>query len=96
VTAAYAGQAQTLARVLRFLITERDAAQKALTPVFEHHPDAHIFASLPGTGKFLAPALLSQFRDCRARFPTAAVAQAVAGTSPVTIPSGKKRRVRSR
>jgi transposase len=96
VAAAYAGQAQTLARVLRFLVAERDAAQKELTRTFEQHPDAHIFASLPGAGKFLAPALLSKFRDCRARFPTAAVAQAIAGTSPVTIQSGKKRRVQFR
>lgn len=96
VAAAYAGQAQTLARVLRFLVAERDAAQKELTHTFEQHPDAHIFASLPGAGKFLAPALLSKFRDCRARFPTAAVAQAIAGTSPVTIQSGKKRRVQFR
>jgi len=84
VAAAYAGQAQTLARVLHFLVAERDAAQKELTRTFEQHPDAHIFASLPGAGKF---------RDCRARFPTAAVAQAIAGTSPVTNQSGDKRRV---
>ena len=93
VAAAYAGQAQTLARVLHFLVAERDAAQKELTRTFKQHPDAHIFASLPGAGKFLAPALLSKFRDCRARFPTAAVAQAIAGTSPVTKQSGDKRRV---
>lgn len=92
VAAAYAGQAQALTRVIRTLITERDAAQKELTRVFEQHPDAHIFASLPGAGKFLAPALLSKFRDCRARFPTPAVAQAIAGTCPVTIESGKNKR----
>ena len=96
VATAYAGQAQTLARILHALVIERDAAQKELTRVFEQHPDAHIFASLPGAGKFLAPALLSKFRDCRARFPIAAVAQAIAGTSPVTIQSSKKRRVRFR
>jgi len=93
VAAAYAGQAQTLARVLGFLAAERDATQKELTHSFEQHPDGHIFASLPGAGQFLAPALLAKFRDCRARFPTAAVAQAIAGTSPVTSQSGKKRRV---
>ena len=96
VAAAYAGQAQTLARVLHTLVIERDAAQRELTRTFAQHPDAHIFASLPGAGEFLAPGLLSKFRDCRARFPTAAVAQAIAGTSPVTIQSGKKRRVQFR
>ena len=96
VATAYAGQAQTLARILDTLVTERNAAQKALTRSFEQHPDAHIFASLPGAGELLAPALLSKFRDSRARFPTPAVAQAIAGTSPVTIQSGKKRHVRFR
>jgi hypothetical protein len=35
------------------LVTERNAAQKALTQSFEQHPDAHIYASLPGAGEFL-------------------------------------------
>jgi transposase len=93
---AYAPQAQSLARVLLYLVRERDAAQRALTQAFEQHPDTFIFASLPGAGEFLAPALLSKFRDCRARFPVAAVAQAIAGTSPVTKQSGKKRRIKFR
>ena len=96
VAAAYASQAQASARVTYTLVKERNQAQALLTQSFEQHPDQHIFASLPGTGEFLAPALLSKFRDCRARFPHAAVAQAIAGTSPVTIESGQKRRVKFR
>jgi len=91
IAAAYAGQAQTLARILLFLVAERKEVQKSLSVAFHQHPDAFIFASLPGAGPFLAPALLSKFRDNRARFPTPAVAQAIAGTSPVTIRSGKRR-----
>ena len=96
VAQAYAGQAQVLARTLRFLVAERYQAEQALTRCFQQHPDAHVFASLPGAGDLLAPALLSKFRDCRRRFPTPAVARAIAGTSPVTIQSGKKRRVQFR
>ena len=96
VAAAYASQAQALARILLVLVKERNLAQKTLSRSFEQHPDAHIYASLPGAGEFLAPALLSKFRDCRTRLPKAAVAQAIAGTSPVTMESGKKRRVRFR
>jgi transposase len=96
IAGAYAGQAQTLARVLHSLILERDMAQRALSQAFEQHPDAYIYASLPGAGKLLAPALLSKFRDHRARFPSPAVAQAVAGTCPVTCQSGKRRRVQFR
>jgi transposase len=96
VAAAYACHAQALARVTHILVKERNQAQQRLTQAFEQHPDYHIFYSLPGAGEFLAPALLSKFGDCRARFPTAAVAQAIAGTSPVTVQSGKKRRVQFR
>jgi transposase len=92
VAAAYASQAQALSRVVYTLVTERNAAQKALTQSFEQHPDAHIYASLPGAGEFLAPAILSKFRDHRGRFPSSSVAQAVAGTCPVTIRSGKRKR----
>ena len=90
---AYAQQAQCLARLLHFLVQERKAAEKALSRVFQQHPDAFIYASLPGAGAFLQPALLSKFRDCRARLPSANVAQAIAGTCPVTEASGKSKRV---
>lgn len=96
VAAAYASQAQSLARVLYFLVEEREQSKKMVAHTFEQHPDAHIFRSLPGAGDFLAPALLSKFGDCRARFPDAAVAQAIAGTSPVTVQSGKRRTVQFR
>jgi transposase len=90
---AYAQQAQSLARVLHFMLQERKAAEKALSQVFQQHPDAFIYASLPGAGEFLQPALLSKFRDSRARFPSASVAQAIAGTCPVTKASGKYKHV---
>jgi transposase len=96
VASAYASQAQALARVTLGLVKEYDQAQKGLNQAFEQHPDHHIFESLPGAGEFLAPALLSKFGDCRARFPSSAVAQAIAGTSPVTIQSGKRQRVKFR
>jgi len=92
IAVSYVDQARSLARVVHSLVLEKIAAQKALTGTFEQHPDAFIFTSLPGAGEFLAPALLSKFRDHRGRFPTAAVAQAVAGTCPVTIESGKRKK----
>jgi transposase len=61
-----------------------------LSALFAQHPDADIFASLPGAGALLAPALLAKFGDQRQRFPTAAVVQARAGTCPITEQSGKK------
>jgi transposase len=96
VAEAYASQAQGFARVIGFLVKEYHKVEKQLAQSFQQHPDQRIFASLPGAGKLLAPALLSKFGDCRARFPTAGVAQAIAGTCPVTIKSGKRRRVEFR
>lgn len=89
---AYAPQAQSLARILGYLVREHKVAQQTLTEAFEQHADAFIYASLPGAGEFLAPALLSKFRDCRARFPSSDVVQAVAGTCPVTKQSGNRRK----
>jgi len=64
--------------------------------LFEQHPDHFIFASLPGAGQLLAPALLTKFGDDRQRFPTPASLQALAGTCPVTDASGKRRVVKFR
>ena len=59
-----------------------------ITRLFLTHPDSGIFASLPGTGTRLAPRLLAEWGDERARYRDAASLQALAGTSPVTFQSG--------
>lgn len=89
-------EAQSLAGMLLETISAKKQMLKELQQLFKQHPDQGIFASLPGTGAFLQPALLSKFGDDRTRFPTAARVQALAGTSPVTISSGKRRRVQFR
>jgi transposase len=62
---------------------------KEITHLFLTHPDAAIFASLPGAGKRLAPRLLAEWGDDRSRYQDAASVQALAGTSPVAFQSGK-------
>jgi transposase len=89
-------EAQSLARMLLEMISAKKKMLKELGHLFNQHPDHEVYASLPGTGAFLQPALLSKFGDDRARFPTADCVQALAGTSPVTISSGKRRRVQFR
>ena len=89
-------EAQSLAGMLLEMMAAKKQMLKELQQLFNQHPDHDIYASLPGTGAFLQPALLSKFGDDRARFPTAARVQALAGTSPVTISSGKRRRVQFR
>jgi transposase len=90
---AYQGQVRALAQVLLPQVRGRTQAIVRLGQLFEQHPDAFIFNSLPGTGLLLAPALLAKFGDDRDRFPTSVDVQALAGTCPVTERSGKRRLV---
>jgi transposase len=92
----YQDEAMHLARLLLTIVREHSAAERALTKLFQQHPDYAVFHSLPGAGDFLAPALLTKFGDDRQRFPTPGSVQALAGTCPVTDASGKKKIIRYR
>lgn len=92
----YQHEAVYLAGSLHQLIGSKNQTLQQLTALFKQHPDQAIFASLPGAGDLLAPALLSKFGDDRARFPTPASLQALAGTCPVTDKSGKRRVIKFR
>jgi transposase len=87
---AYTPNTQQLAHLTKELVVQRSATEKRILRLFAQHPDGPIFASLPGVGDKLAPALLAKFGDDRTRFPTPASLQAVAGTCPVTKRSGKR------
>ena len=92
----YQDEAVILAGVLLQIVRAKQQTLADLEVLFEQHPDREIFASLPGLGSFLAPALLAKFGDDRSRFPTAASVQALAGTCPVTDQSGKRRSIKFR
>jgi transposase len=92
----FQGEAVQLATLLLGLVQTKTTVLKELRHLFEQHPDAPIFGSLPGAGELLAPALLAKFGDDRARFPSPASVQALAGTCPVTDASGKKRVIKFR
>jgi transposase len=89
-------EAVQLASLLRNQVQAKCAAIRRLQELFWQHPDAAIFASLPGAGDLLAPALLAKFGDDRERHPSAASIQALAGTCPVTVSSGKRHIIRFR
>jgi transposase len=93
---AYRDQVRVLAELLLPQVRCRSQVQAQLKKLFAQHPDAFIFDSLPGAGDLLAPGLLAKFGDHRDRFPEAADVQALAGTCPVTVWSGKRRFVRFR
>jgi len=92
VVRAHRYQVRILAQVLLPQVRCRTQALAGLGHLFEQHPDAFIFAYLPGAGPLLAPALLAKFGDHRDRFPAPESVQAQAGTCPVTERSGKRKK----
>lgn len=94
--ATFQAEAVQLAQLLLPLVQAKQTQLHALTRLFQQHPDAFIFDSLPGAGEILAPGLLVKFGDDRRRFPEAASVQALAGTCPVTDSSGQRHVVRFR
>jgi transposase len=82
-----------LVDLLKHLLGVKKASLDYLNQLYAQHPDQPIYASLPGAGLFLEPALLSKLGDQRSRFPTPQALQATAGTCPVTERSGKMRHV---
>ena len=67
-----------------------------LTSHFEQHPDAAIYRSLPGLGVVLGARVLGEFGDDPERYESAKSRRNYAGTSPLTVASGRKRSVRAR
>jgi transposase len=88
--AVFQAEAVQLAGLLLEELRANQEAKRPLKTLFDQHPDAPLFASLPGAGDLLALALLAKFGDDRQRFPTAASVQALTGTCPVTVFSGKR------
>ena len=89
-------QSAYLARQLLTLMEQKQATISQTGHLFEQHPDAPIFASLPGAGVLLRPKLLVMFGDHRSRYPDPSILPAIAGTCPVTVQSGRSRSVRFR
>ena len=67
-----------------------------LARTFEAHPDAEIIRSLPGLGTVLGARVLGEFGDDPNRYADAKARKNYAGTSPITVASGKRRVVKAR
>jgi hypothetical protein len=63
---------------------------------FKQHPDADIYLSIPGLGDVLGARVLGEFGDDPNRYANAKSRKNYAGTSPITVASGKKRAVLAR
>ena len=93
---------------LQAVIAAKQAHVKALEELLGQHPDGGLFLGLPGAGVVTAAALLGELGEDRDALPNAQALQAaptpaagersetVQCTAPVTIQSGKTRRVARR
>jgi len=70
--------------------------ENTLEDRFEQHPDADIYLSMPGLGDVLGARVLGEFGDDPDRYANAKSRKNYAGTSPLTIASGRKRAVLAR
>jgi transposase len=101
VTAAFAATTRATVGIIGELNRQITDLETQLATHFETHPDADIYLSLPGLGVILGARVLGEFGDDPNRYTTAKSRKNYAGTSPLTVASGKKcavlaRRVRNR
>ena len=96
VTAAFGATTRAAVGIIAELNHQIAALEAELSTHFEAHPDADIYLSLPGLGVILGARVLGEFGDDPNRYTTAKSRKNYAGTSPLTIASGKKRAVLAR
>nr|WP_275262995.1 IS110 family transposase [Mycolicibacterium chubuense] len=96
VTAAFGATTRAAVGIIAELNRQIADLEAELRSHFEAHPDADIYLSLPGVGVTLGARVLGEFGDDPNRYTTAKSRKNYAGTSPLTVASGKKRAVLAR
>jgi len=96
VTAAFGATTRAAVGIIAELNHQIADLEAELATHFETHPDADIYRSLPGLGVILGARVLGEFGDDPNRYTTAKCRKNYAGTSPLTVASGKKRAVLAR
>ncbi|TQC42220.1 IS110 family transposase [Rhodococcus sp. WS4] len=96
VAAAFAATTRAAVGLIAELNRQITELEAELATHFETHPDADIYRSLPGLGVILGARVLGEFGDDPDRYTTTKSRRNYAGTSPLTIASGKKRAVLAR
>jgi transposase len=96
VTAAFAATTRAAVGIIIELNRQIDELETELAAHFETHPDADIYLSQPGLGDVLGARVLGEFGDDPNRYTDAKSRKNYAGTSPLTVASGKKHAVLAR
>lgn len=93
---AFAATTRAAVGIIGELNRQIDLLEATLTERFRQHPDADIYHSLPGFGVVLGARALGEFGDDPNRYANTKSRRNYAGTSPLTIASGKKKAVIAR
>ena len=96
VAAAFGATTRAAVGIIAELNRQIAELEAELATHFEAHPDADIYRSLPGLGVILGARVLGEFGDDPNRYTSAKSRRNYAGTSPLTVASGKKRAVLAR
>lgn len=93
---AHAASVQAAAAVITALNEQVKIMEAKVSALFRRHPDAGLYLSLPGIGDITGARVLGEFGDAPGRYASAKARKNYAGTSPLTIQSGKKKTVHAR
>jgi transposase len=96
ISAAFAVTTRATVGIIAELNRQISELEATLAAHLDTHPDADIYLSLPGLGVVLGARVLGEFGDDPNRFTDAKSRRNYAGTSPLTVASGKKRAVLAR
>ena len=96
VTAAFAATTRAAVGIIAELNRQISELEATLAEHFDKHPDADIYLSQPGLGVILGARVLGEFGDDPNRYTDAKSRKNYAGTSPLTVASGRKRAVLAR
>jgi transposase len=96
VAAAYAATVRSLTALIDAFNAQIAAMDKEVADCFGQARDAEIYLSQPGLGQMLAARALGEFGDDPDRYTNPKARKNYAGTSPITVQSGKKRTVLAR
>ncbi len=93
---AYAASVQAGAAMITALNEQVKIMEARVSSLFRRHPDAGAYLSQPGIGDITGARILGEFGDAPGRYASAKARKNYAGTSPLTIQSGKKKAVHAR
>ncbi len=96
VTEAYAASVTAAAAVITVLNEQIKKMEDRVESLFRRHPDAGLYLSQPGVGVITGARMLGEFGDAPGRYADSKARRNYAGTSPLTIASGKRKTVHAR